>query len=396
MKMSEKLLLPTILAVGILGSATPLAAQPSSDVAFGSQDPGQRLKGSIDLQAGYDDNVFATDRNEVDSFFTRAVGSLSYRLGTPRTTLSLGLSTSGTYFYDRDEDPWDFYVNGTANFTHDLNDQINIFASTRLTYAVEPDFGSTFTTDRRDGDYFLTNTSLGLQYQWTERFSTVTSGQFTSITYDDSAIGDFYNRLEYGGSQSFRFAVLPDTTAVLEYRLKQINAEDNSRDAFSQYVLAGVDHRFTQRLSGAFRAGAEFRDFEEVGMETSPFFEGSLTYLLPRDASLRWLARYGFEFSDTIGAEERRTFRTTLSYNQRFTASLSGNIGLSYVHSDYETGVGSGDFSDDTFGLSVGLSYAFTRNVALTTSYNFQFAESDLDFRDYTRNRYTIGLQVRF
>jgi hypothetical protein len=397
MKFTTKTVLHSVLALGLIG-ASPLAiAQKSGEVAFGSTEPGKRLTGTVSVRGGWDDNSFATPTNEVDSFFTSAVGQLAYDIGDERTRLALGLSGRTAYYYDRGDDPWDFNITGTANFFHNLSERVDIFASTSLTYAVEPDLGTVFITDRRDGDYFISNTNAGFSYQWTQRFSTVTSADFTSVFYSDDAIGDFYNRVEYGGSQSFRFAVLPDTTAVLEYRVRRFEHESDSRDAFSQYALAGVDHSFTERLKGTLRAGAEFRNFEggNLGTEVSPYGEARVTYLMPRDASLSWSARYGFEVSDTAITEERRTFRTTLAYRQDLTDRIRASLSAAYSHSSYSGG-GVSDFSDNVFDISLQLSYALNRNFAITAGYTFTTAESDIFTREYDRNRVNAGIQFAF
>jgi hypothetical protein len=395
MKFSKKLI-TSLLALGVISGSTYAPAQKSMDIAFGSQEPSKRLTGSISVRGGWDDNAFATSTDEVDSFFSSAVAQLAYNFGNERTSLDVSAQGSGVYYFDRGDDPWDFNVSLAANLYHNLSERVDVFASTSLTYAVEPDFGTVFVTDRRDGDYFISDTTAGFSYEWTRRFSTVTSADFVSVFYSDDAIGDFYNRVEYGGSQSFRFSVLPDTTAVLEYRIRRFEHKSDSRDAFSQYALAGVDHSFTERLKGTLRAGAEFRNYEgaDLGTEVSPYGEATLTYLMPRDASLVWSARYGFEVSDTAITEERRSFRTTLAYQQNLTDKIRASLSAAYSHSDYSGG--RFDFNDNVFDISLQLSYALTRYLAFTAGYTYTTVESDIFTREYDRNRFNAGVQFVF
>ncbi len=381
------LLLPTLLPVTV-------TAQDTGAAGLGSGPPDKRFAGRISLLIGYDDNVFTTNTDEQESAFNTLSGSISYSFGTPRSSVAINAGARTTVYWDRPDDELDWAANLGISATHNLSERINLFASTSLVYENEPDFGSVFTTSRRDGNYFVSNTNIGASIQLTERLSKVGTLGFSTVFYEDDEISSFFDRLEYFASASLVYQVLPTTSAVLEYRIRFFDQEDETQDAFSQYILAGFNHRFNPRASWTFRGGVEIREFDFGGdTATNPFFSSDISYVVSDKTTASWNTRLGYEVSDTVGVLERYTFRTGLNISHRLTGRIQTNLGLFYSHDEFEDDV---DFDDDTFNLSVSASYAFSRHWGITAGYTYTILTSDIDVREYDRNVFNAGLQFYF
>ena len=49
-------------------------------------------------------------------------------------------------------------------------------------------------------------------------------------------------------------------------------------DSTNQYLLFGAEHRFSPNTIGIVRAGAQFRDVDNGGDETSPYLEAAFNW----------------------------------------------------------------------------------------------------------------------
>lgn len=267
-----------------------------------------------------------------------------------------------------------------------------------LSYQTEPDFTLDQGINRRTGNFFVTNDKFTATYLWTPRFSTATSYSLSALNYEDNAIGQFENRFENSFGNQFRYLILPSTSAVVEYRFQVTSYVDNpSRDSTTQFILAGLEHTFDPRLSGSLRAGAQFRDFDQGGSRSSPYFEGSLHYTLGKQTNVLWTNRYGIEEPEDAGSQSRETFRTGLTASHSFTPRIRGSLTGNYQHSTYQSNAaGPGIGTEDIFDLGLSLRYSITRYLGVQAGYNYTDVSSDIVFREYSRNRYWAGLNVTF
>jgi hypothetical protein len=365
------------------------------------------FKIALDLRGGYDDNVTSFNVEKLGSGYTTGSIILDYDFGSPRTRFTLEGSAGATYFWDRVQNV------GANNNDYDITSYLRVSllhkASTRLTltiaaylsYQTEPDFTLTQGLNRRVSNFFITSDKFGVSYSWTPRFSTRTSYNLNALIYDDSAVGQFEDRFENTFGNEFRFLLLPSTTLVTEYRI-QISSyvHESIRDSVSQYFLAGVEHEFNPRFRGNFRAGVQFRDYENGNNRTSPYFEGSLTYAFGKQTSIVWTSRYSIEDADIASQQGRETFRTGLHGNYDFTPRIRGSLSANYSHDDYQSfnspGAVQTGFTEDLFDMGLSLRYSVTRYLGVEAGYNYTDLSSDQPLREYSRNRYWAGLNFTF
>jgi hypothetical protein len=356
---------------------------------------------SVSVRGGYDDNISTSNFNRQQSWFTNTAVTGSYTFGSPRTRFDLKAGAGVTYYLQPvagdDYDP-NFYVN--FSLTHKATARLTLSAVVYATYQQEPDFSLVLGLNRRSGNFFYTNDKFTVSYLWTPRFSTATSYTLGAIHYDNSGIGAFENRLENTFGNEFRFLLWPTTTVVGEYRFQLVSYDDINRDSTTHFILAGFDQNFSSRLSISFRGGAEFRSYDAGGDNSSPYFEGTLSYALGKDTSLSWTNRYAIEEPDVPLNPSRTTFRAGLSLRHNFTARISGTFAAYYTHDDYDAinrfPTFSPAFTEDSFDLAISVRYAITRYLALEAGYDRTEVTSDDFFREYSRNRIFAGVDLTF
>lgn len=356
---------------------------------------------SVSVRGGYDDNVNTTRINRQESWFTNAGVSLAYTFGSPRTRLDLSAGGGVTYYVeDVNGDDYDtnFYL--SLSLVHKATPRLTVSAVAYATYQEEPDFSLALGLNRRSGNFFFTRDKVTVSYLWTPRFSTATSYTLGVVRYDNSSVGFFEDRIENTVGNEFRFLLWPTTTLVGEYRFQIVSYDDIPRDSTTHFVLAGFDHSFSPRLDMSFRGGAEFRDYDNNGDLSSPYFEGTLNYALGKDTTIAWTNRYAIEESDVLLNQSRRTFRTGLRLKHDFTPRITSMLGAYYEHDEYDgintPMVVSSPFDEDAFDIALTVRYAVTRYFAIEAGYNHTEVLSDVFLREYSRNRYFAGVNLTF
>ena len=232
------------------------------------------------------------------------------------------------------------------------------------------------------------------------RFATATSYTIGALRYDDKSVGLFENRIENTFGNEFRFLVVPTTTLVAEYRFELVSYESINRDSTSHFALGGFDHTFSPELNVSFRGGAQFREYDQGGNRTSPYFEGTLNYNVGKRTIVSWINRYSIEEPDVLLSQSRETFRTGVSARHQFSPKISAAGSAYYEHDEYQSFKGPGfmfpSFTEEDLDLALSLRYAITRYIGIEAGYNFTNVWSDVSAREYTRNRYWAGVNVTF
>jgi Putative beta-barrel porin 2 len=401
-------ILPVVLA---LGSSSFLNAQnvgysaspanfplfrPSTDLGEGIY-TNLPLRISIFTAVGYDDNIFAQHSDRKGSGFTEASLGIASHIGNERTRLDANLGTGLDFYWDRSGRSVDPNISLNLSFSHQLNPRTYITLTDYLSYAAEPNLQLGFGAANQVANYFYNSSTLALGFQWTPRFSTVTSYTANVLYYDRPSLGNSLNRLENLIGQQFRFLVLPTITAVAEYRFGYIDYFSNSSlDSYSNFLLGGADMTLGPRLTFGFRAGAEFRHYNQgqSGQEqdlTYPYAESTLAYEYRRGSYLEWYNRFGLEESD-LGIGYRRTYRTGLKISHVFGERLRLVGAAYYSYNEYVNP----SFTENVLDLNLGLTYQIRRSLALSAGYTFERDFSQLTSRDYYRDRFYLGLLFAF
>ena len=357
------------------------------------------------ISGGYDDNVNTQHNNKQGSGFTSGNIALDYTFGDPRLQMILHGGAGATYYYEHlSGQSYDIDLRGSLGITYKSSPRLTLGATLLVAYLTEPSFGTPGGLNSRNGNYLYTTDNVFVGYTWWQRFTTRTSYTFEAYNYDNSAIGAFSNRVSNTFGNEFRFQLAPTTNLVAEYRYGIVSYESSSLDSTTHYALGGIDHVFNPHLSATLRGGAEFRSYDQDGDRSGPYFEGSVTYALGKRAFVTWNNHYGLEEPDLLGSQGRTTFRTGLQTKFNLTPRISSNIEFYYVHADYHgfpfgttiMSGPSGPFTENTFDGNLSLHYAITPLIGVQAGYHYTDNNSDVLFREYSRNRIFAGVSLTF
>lgn len=378
-------------------SAQGLVAIQNYSADFKTEQP---LTFSITSQGGYDSLKYKAPSpflQEIESAYVQLGAGVFYTDVDRTTPFTFGLETSVIHYVDGVPQFDDNFYNARANFSieHRFSERFKISNNFYLTYGVEPNTNFGASTTVWNGQYLYGYNNFNVSYAWTPRFSTTSSYTVDGIKYDDTAIGNAEDRFSHLFAQQFSYALSKRTSLAVEYRYRMTNFQSSpAKDYRSHFALAGVDHAWSDRMSGSFRAGAEMYESDNVS-KTAPYAEGALNYAVDRQTMVRWFAALGFNGAELAAFNSRYGLNTGLQVNHNITKRLSVNAGASYSYSQFDGGPG-GDVTEHAGQLSTGIGYQLFENVNLNANYSFSLLNSNNALREFERHRVSLGATASF
>ena len=353
------------------------------------------------LDGGYDDNVTLSPSGQ-GSVFTRENVVLTYtRPGGQTQFFVVGVGRFSQYFDVSGQD--ETSGNVTMSLTHNFSSRLSFYASVYGTYQNEPNLTSNVGPQNVRSPFFDTVDIFSLTYHWLLRFTTVTSYTFERVYYTSSSNGNSQNgvqntlaqnRIQNTFSEEFQFSLTSRTVLVGEYRFEAIDYDTAPTNSTTNFLLAGINHNFTEHLMVHVRGGESFRSLENEGTMASPYFEGTLGYVRSNH-SLNWTASYGYESPTATGATTTKTWRTGLNLTYDLTSRLSSTTGV-YYHLDENQGGTGSTGTQNSLQLTLGLRYTINRRLALHIDYEHDSTSSLGSTPGYSRNRYSAGLSYTY
>jgi len=372
------------------------------------------LKWVVGTNFTYDDNVAPGGVNDgEEAYSVNPYVGLSFVNITPQTTWDVYARLGLVYYIDQPDGAGvkDTYTQARAgvDFVHRFSERLRFSSNNFIAYELEPDYSQGVASTRQVGEYLYWQTDNAVGFRWSERFATYTGFQLTGLSYDDV---DNNDRFTWTGYNQFRYQLTPQSVLTAEYRYAQTTANDDASDATDQYLLGGIEHRFSPNTILIARAGAQLRDVDGDS-STSPYLELALNSQVNSQFLIRSFARYSMENYDTVQTNsdgvlaeysDRRTLRIGVSGEYTISQVLSLFGGVDYIPTSYQGGnpvddtsvAEVGDESEDIINAYIGASFKFTDNLFGTVSYNFTQSDSDLPGRDYDRNRVSVGVRAEF
>ena len=330
---------------------------------------------SAAVREGYDDNLFTTKTDRSASFYTNLAGGIEYKAENSRLQLSSSLNGGLTYYYTRPGTKVDYTGAVNLQAAYQLTPRCSLSLSTNTAYLAQPDLTIAGGTNRQNGDYIYSSTTVGAAYQWTEKFSTETKYNFTPSVYVDSGLNDSQGRIEQTLGQSFRWLILPKTTGVAEYRANPVTYFQAPLNNFGQFFLLGVDQVFSPKFKFTFRGGAEYRTYTSDNSQPDtikPYGELNGIYQYQKFSNVGLNLRYGTEASGMNGAATRETFRIGVNVVQGLSPKLSFNLGLNYMNNHYnefDKQTPTTGFYENIVEFSAGANFKITKNTELQGGY---------------------------
>ena len=401
------------IASGVIGAAMigSLSAQSLFDLA-----PDDTTTDSLPLtytagvNVGFDDNPTPLVGNDDSSLYGQAYVGAAFLNNSPQTTLSFGAQVGVIHYFDNldvlgtDVDDTAFTASLYLNWTHRVSERLRFVSRNNLSYELEPDYSVGFQAQRQLGNYLRWSTDNAIGYRWSERLATYTGVQFNGITFDDFTGGDRSFITVYN---DFRYQVSDRTVATLTYRYQDVTADGFVTDATNQFILVGVEHRFSPRSTAVIRGGIQIRDVDNGNDGNSPYLEASLRTQVNEQFSIRSYARYGVEdfqrlLASPTGAtlyNDTETLRIGVSGEYQLSQEVSfiGGINLAMLNfTDVQSGPGADSVEEELLNAYVGVNYRLNEAVTLNARYNFEDLSSDAAGRTYDRNRFSIGASTTF
>jgi hypothetical protein len=389
------------LALGLLLGAFYFSVElrGQSEISAGKTGTTKPYTISVSLREEYDDNINTTSSNEEGSFKTIISPDILFRYPMDNTLLSFSYKLDAIYFNNRDGDSFDFNHNVTGRVNHKFTERFEVDFRERFSFSSEPEIGNNLATNRRSGDGFTNDLSLEGTYDWTERFSTVTSYSNTITFYDDSIVANTNEYVRHGANQDFRFKVLPTTTAVAGYGYDTFDYDVIPRDHDIHTLVVGADHYLLREWLLTGRVGAEYvlNDNPLLDDNVGPYGNLKTVWNFLPKSSLTAGYSYGTEVTDTsaFGNQVSHTFDLGVSHawTQKFVTSMS----LQYKAATFERGQAlaavNDDFFDNFYSASIKAAYAWTEWFSTEAGYTHTTSDSDLPGREYFRNQVFIGVR---
>ncbi|MES2997083.1 MAG: hypothetical protein V4733_09770 [Verrucomicrobiota bacterium] len=400
-------------SLGLIGLLATVSASAQSlyDVGSDAQD-NTPLTWILGVNAIYDDNVTPTGGGpEEESFALNPYVGASFVRTTPQTTVDLYARLGLIYYLDSPAGMED--VNSQSrlglNVTHSVSERLRFSSRNFISYELEPDYSYGYATSRATSEYLYYQTDNSVGYRWTERFGTYTGFRVGGLEYDDA----HNDRTYFEPYNQFRYQLTPQTVLTAEYRYRWTEGSGLASDTDDQYLLVGAEHRFNPNTIGVIRVGAQFHEVDLGDSSTSPYLEASLRSQVNQQFSVQAFARYGIEGYDTVVLDntgtlveydDRQTFRLGVSGDYSLSQRLSLFGGIDYIPTSYEDGRIAGGFAgspnssfdESIFNAYVGFAVKFTDYLSGNVAYNFTDSSSDIDVREYDRNRISVGLSAEF
>ena len=349
------------------------------------------------VHGGYDSNP-RTLPDPVGSWFTQQELTLSYDRSRESTKLAILARGGAVERFSANTD-----TNGSLDLSldHQVSDRLMLSAKINAAYQAEPTFATDLGLSRRAGNYFSTTDLFSLAYQWTPRFSTVSSYNFQLLRYQNAVAADTSDRQDYTLGEEFRFAASRHTVVVANYRFLVVDYVTLPQDSITNFFLAGVEQTFSSRLQAQLRGGVSFRSIEGGQDQANPDVEGSLNYALGAQSSIAWTGRYGVEAQSTgLQNGNEPTFRTGLQFHYAITPRISSTLGFNYHENQNQPRT---IFTPDAtlvaanaYDVQLNFRYQINRHLDCDVGYQRSGASSSDPLQEYSRNRYSIGLNFTF
>lgn len=388
------------------------------------------------LSERYDDNIDLRETNEEDDFITSLTPHFSLSYATPATDFTLNYNPSFEFYADNSGED-EIRNNGTLLLNSRITRRLRLTMTDTLAFTPGQDSSRdeeftdrrrrsrSYASDRLSNDFTTT-----LFYQLFKR-TAVRGGIFYRFdNYDGSQEVDSD---EYGLNLGLDHQLTAADTLFTTYRYRILEYDSGSlarpaNDSEVHSFSIGDTHRFPRDLTLTAAAGLSFVDEKHESNETEFFGQmvlaknfqtGSLTLSFERDVSpgsgrggtttantldLTVRKEFSRRFSTTFSAyasEEESTSENDvdtrdwglrLGSSYEFTRQLTGTVTCSFIRQDSKGDTG-GD--TDSYRARLYLDYRLRPNVGLFASYAY-YQQNALDpiEEDIESNLFEIGIRI--
>jgi hypothetical protein len=368
---------------------------------------------SLEISLRRDDNVFATDADEVGDEYWIYAPALLLRSTWSRHFLSLAVDSEITRHNDEsDEEHTDW--GAIAEGRLDVSSRSRLWGKVGFQNRTEDRAAiEAVPTIREPVEY----DELAMQGSFRKRINRVhlgLGGSFTRLDYDDgrwlgggTADADFRDReiLRSVAEVGYSLTKKRKWEEGSKYRVflrGGVNARryDKSppdvlfdRDSDGYDMVLGVASPLTSLVHGEIFVGYMGQRYDDTAFRdvSGMSFGFDIEWSPTRLTALRLHGARRVVDSTTPGAGGILTTEAALALDHEVWRSLLFRSELRFTNGDFK-GIRR---EDDVTSASVGLTYRLSRRVHVGMEYRFDKRRSDVALLDYSRNRITIGIRLQ-
>ena len=372
----------------IIGHCAVLHAQSDTDPAVITHGP-LSFEPLIDVELSYDDNIFRSAADEVDSWVMRLKPILNAVIDSDGQVYTF--TYTGDYgFYansgDDDYNDHDFYAGADLNLNR--RNQLNLAASytmghedrgTGITQGMDPN------NPIVDSPIELDTTELDAEYTLGSTESTnrlVLAGRYQDIQYQNYPdLTRFLSRDGTRAGATYYYRVRPATSLLAEVIVYDVSYDltrpgTASLDSKSIRYRVGTTWDITEQTSGTVKLGQVDRKFDDNAREDWSAFDW--------DVNIRWSPR-SYSHIDLItarpvqeaygGADFIDTEIYAAHWTHGWTERLETRLGVAYRKEVFE-----GSFREqETFKYDMSVTHQWRRWLSFELGASFSDRDSNID-----------------
>jgi len=391
-----------------------------------AQDKNWSLSGTI--RTFYDDNYTTSPSHPAPGFAGRRNSygfelnpSASYNVTMDQATISLGYKYDMKYYEDRRQNSADHSHEANLALNYRFSEICQLKLSDNFAVAQEPgvlDPALVTTPLRSNGNNIRNAANINLSGYLTRLFDYEVGYSNTYYDYQQTGTDSrsaLLDRVEHLMLLNLKWKIQPETTGIFGYSFGIVDQTSkdlitipppvlpSTRDNYSHYAYAGVDHSMSTQWHLGLRAGLQYTEFPNA---PAPLSKSSVTPYLDANTSYEYApgsrATLGVKHTRnqtdvaTLDAESTTVYTTV---THQFTPLLVGNLIAQYQNSSFYQGPNNNK-SDNLFLVGVQVEYELPKVVPFQwwaqAGYNYDRLDSDLSGRSYYRNRIYIGLRATY
>lgn len=360
-----------------------------------------KLKLTLGMSVGYDNNVLYSPINRITSSTYGVNAVLDYHFGSRRLQIDSKLNLGLTYYQNRPGGSKDQTYDLALSLAYQWMPRLGVTFDTHTAYLSQPSPQLVGGVYQFTGSYFFTDTTIGLNYQVRPRFSLGLGYEINGFKYDDEAINQGSGFFQQNYSLSANWLATPRTTLILQYRYNPVSYYEADMGSTGQFLLLGFNQMLTPRLRYQLLFGAEYRSLENPSPDSpssylGPYAEGTMSYQFAPRSMLTGSLRLGTEPSGTAGVTIRKTFRAALGAEHKIGSRITLDGNISFERDNYDQPGVIPDFSQDIYAASISVRFEFARYTSLVVRDDYLVLEGSTPNSSYDRNFVSLGLEVTF
>jgi hypothetical protein len=421
-------------SVGLLALGTSVLSAQNTSV-LNSQQSTKPWSVSASLRGFYDSNINSSpDGFEQDSFGFQINPTLNYGIVGEQTSLNLRYDLAANWYdnpYPNWSGPWELTQTIEGALSHTFSPRVEMNVKDSFVIGQEPDVlqvaNTPFATSQTiNGSNKRNYAALGANLQATSLLGFQISYGNIIYNYDDANLpfsnSAFLDRMENSIRLDSRWTLQPQTVGILGYTYSHVGytadqiigvlsappslVYSDDRNSSGNIFYVGAEHTFTPDISAKLNAGVQVNDFyndPNASTKTTPYVQGSLTYMYRATSSLQAgisLMQSPIDAFSPQGQSYVLNAQSLVVYGawvHEILPRLYSNVNGSFQQSQYNGGSVDGE---NTFYYRVGLSLAYEISKYISASVGYNWDQSDapsqLAYQSYNRNRVYLGVTAAY